>query len=255
MFESFISGHHSRSTPAEWLLARLTTPTRAAAIFGDLEELAATRGRLWFWTTYARILLTLTWRSPVALVCALVSMRFALQIIRRLANLMPYHLGDAGLFGEEDVRLSFILWNIPLVMAQCMAFAAPFALVRFGRRDRLTRLCGVLILVTIPVYAPITSVRDMSGIWTVFFFALAFLSPLWRRSAVVLTVTCLTAVVTMFVSTHTLVGILHRNFFTLSANTRFTCDILGVALAVLVCSRLHARLPHLRTRGTDAEPA
>ncbi len=245
-----------KTTPAEWLLARLTTPTRAAAIFGDLEELATTRTRLWFWTTYARTLITLGWRTPVALVCALVSMRFALQIIQRLANLMPYHLSDAGLFGEQDMHLSLILWNIPLVIAQCMAFAAPFALVRFGRRDRLTRLCGVLILVTIPVYAPITTVRDMSGTWTVLFFALSFLSPLWRRSAVVLAATCLTAVVTMFVSMHSLVGILHRNFFTLSANTRFTCDILGVALAVIVCTRLHDRLlPPIRTGGTHVELA
>ena len=244
-------------TPAtEWLLARLTTSDRAATIYGDLVELASTRGRLWFWLAYTRTLLALTWRGPVALVCALVSMRFALRIILRLANLMPYHLSDAGLFGEEDVRLSQILWNVPLVMSQCLAFAVPFALVRFGRRDHLTRLGGLLILVTIPVYAPITSVRDMSAVWTVFAFALAFGSPLWRRSAVVLTATCLTAVVTMFVSIHSLVSILHRNFFTLSANTRFTCDILGVALAVIVCSRLHARLlPPLQSGGTDAEPA
>jgi len=246
---------HKTSLP-EWLLARLTTPDRAAAIMGDLTEIAQTRTRLWFWTAYVRTLITLGWRTPAALVCALVSMRFALVIIRRLANLMPYHLSDAGLFGEEDVHLSLILWNIPLVMAQCLAFAAPFALVRFGRRDRLTRLCVLLILVTIPVYAPVTEVRDMSGIWTVFAFALTFISPLWRRPGIVLAATCLTAVVTMFVSIHTLVGILHRNFFTLSANTRFTCDILGVALAVIVCTLLHARLlPPLRTGGTDAEPA
>jgi hypothetical protein len=245
-----------KTTPAEWLLARVTDRRRAAAILGDLTELAQTRGRRYFWIAYARIFVALAWRSPVALVCALVSMRFALRIIVWLANLMPYHLSDAGLFGEEDMHLSLILWNIPLVMAQCLAFAAPFALVRFGRRDRLTRLCGVLILVTIPVYAPVTAVRDMSGIWTIFCFALAFTAPLWRRPAFVLAATCLTAVVTMFVSVHTLVGILHRNFFTLSANTRFTCDVLGVALGVMVCSRLHRLLMQpSHSGGTHAQPA
>jgi hypothetical protein len=240
-----------RKTPAtELLLARLTDRTRAAAILGDLLELSATRSRLWFWTTYARTLISLGWRTPVALACGVVSMRFALQIILRLANLIPYHLSDPGLFGEEDVRLSLILWNIPLVMAQCLAFAVPFALVRFGRRDRLTRLGAVLILVTIPVYAPVTSIRDMSGIWTVFFFALAFLSPLSRKPAIVLAATCLTAFVTMFVSIHALVGIMHRNFFALSANTRFTCDILGVAVAALVCTRLHRLLMQPQPSGT-----
>lgn len=39
-----------KATLAEALLARITGPTRAAAILGDLLELSATRGRLWFWT-------------------------------------------------------------------------------------------------------------------------------------------------------------------------------------------------------------
>jgi hypothetical protein len=60
---------------AESLLARLTTRTRAAAILGDLLELSATRGRLWFWTTYARTLLSLGWRTaPAAFVLAFASM-------------------------------------------------------------------------------------------------------------------------------------------------------------------------------------
>ena len=41
-----------KPTPAEWLLARLTEPERAAAIYGDLTEMAATRGRLWFAAAY-----------------------------------------------------------------------------------------------------------------------------------------------------------------------------------------------------------
>ena len=38
---------------AERLLARVTDPTRAAAIMGDLQEMEPTRGRLWFCTAYA----------------------------------------------------------------------------------------------------------------------------------------------------------------------------------------------------------
>ena len=60
--------HNAPAT--EWLLARLTTPTRAAAIMGDLDELAATRARLWFWIAYTRTLISLGWRTPVAFLCA-----------------------------------------------------------------------------------------------------------------------------------------------------------------------------------------
>ena len=51
---------------SEALLARLTDPTRAAAIYGDLVELAASRGRAWFWLAYLRTLATLLWRTPTA---------------------------------------------------------------------------------------------------------------------------------------------------------------------------------------------
>ena len=46
---------------AEWLLARIAGRERAAAIVGDLEELAATRGWLWFWIEYVRSLISLGW--------------------------------------------------------------------------------------------------------------------------------------------------------------------------------------------------
>ena len=242
---------------AEIVLALFAGRERAAAIYGDLTEMATTRGGAWFWTAYTRALVTFGWRSPVALACALVGMRFALRIVLRLADLMPYHLSDPGLFGEENVRLSFILWNIPLAITQCLAFAVPFALIRFGRRDDLTRLCGLLLLATIPVYAPIAWVRDMSGLCTIFAFAAALASPLWRRSALVLAATCLTAIVTIFASAHTMVGIFHMNFFAISPNTRFMGDVLGVALAVIVCVGLHRRLlqqPQL-SGDTHVEPS
>src|ERR1039458_3228027 len=47
MFESFAS--QSKTTPAEWLLARLTDPARAAAILGDLTELSDLVRRLSLW--------------------------------------------------------------------------------------------------------------------------------------------------------------------------------------------------------------
>src|ERR1019366_8492863 len=100
MPESISSARTSSPAIAEWLLARVTDPTRAAAILGDLTEMAATRGRLWFWTAYARTLITLGWRAPVAFVFAMASMRFIFgTVFPWLWNHRTTHLMDAGLFG------------------------------------------------------------------------------------------------------------------------------------------------------------
>src|ERR1035438_4907636 len=59
-----------RTSPAEVFLALIAGPARAAAIMGDLTEMAATRGRLWFVAAYARTLVSFTWRIVLALFVA-----------------------------------------------------------------------------------------------------------------------------------------------------------------------------------------
>jgi hypothetical protein len=50
---------------AEWLLALVTTPDRAASTVGDLAEGATTRGALWFWSGVLRTVGSLVWRDVV----------------------------------------------------------------------------------------------------------------------------------------------------------------------------------------------
>ena len=50
----------------EGALSRHTPPDRAASILGDLLETAQTKGRLWFWMSFTRILCSLAWRVPAA---------------------------------------------------------------------------------------------------------------------------------------------------------------------------------------------
>ncbi|MDP9049485.1 MAG: hypothetical protein M3O31_02010 [Acidobacteriota bacterium] len=45
-------------------------PDRAASILGDLLETARTRGRVWFWSSFTRVLCSLAWRVPAAWVGA-----------------------------------------------------------------------------------------------------------------------------------------------------------------------------------------
>jgi hypothetical protein len=146
MPNSISSADQTKTTPAEWLLARLTDPTRAAAIMGDLTEMAATRGRLWFWTAYARTLISLGWRTPVALVAAYACAKsyWVFTAIHSLALWLARWLPDA------DPRYFSNRWEVPLVtMLQGLVFLLPFVLVRFGPRDRLTRLACMFFLLSL----------------------------------------------------------------------------------------------------------
>ncbi len=48
---------------AEWILALVTTRDRAASTVGDLAEVAATRGVVWFWSGVLRTAASLLWRD------------------------------------------------------------------------------------------------------------------------------------------------------------------------------------------------
>src|ERR1019366_375463 len=75
------------TSPAESILALFAGPDRAAAILGDLTEMAATRGRAWFLTAYARTLVSFTWRIVLALVVATIGR----QLIENLFHIYIWH--------------------------------------------------------------------------------------------------------------------------------------------------------------------
>jgi len=199
MFESFSSVDSSRTTPTEWLLARIAGRERAAAIMGDLEELAATRSRLWFWTAYARTLVTLGWRTPVAFVVAMVSMRFLFRTIILLLMIhRTSHLRDVSLSDVLSTHTRIVLYNCLITAARFLSFALPFVVVRFGLRNRLTQLTCALLLIAMPVYTLRPLVMDLSGILMVTAIVAALLIPLWRRPMIVLAATSITAVASSF---------------------------------------------------------
>ena len=70
------SGHCLRPHPQNSSSPVSPDPTRAAAIIGDLTEMAATRGRLWFWAAYPRTLISLGWRTPVAVFAIVISEKY-----------------------------------------------------------------------------------------------------------------------------------------------------------------------------------
>jgi hypothetical protein len=251
-----------KSTPAtpapEWLLARLIDPTRAAAILGDLTELSATRGRLWFWAAYTRTIISLGWRSGgPAFILAFVCLRFTIgTVIRWLMNHRTPGLMDAGLFGENNPHVRIICWNLSMMTAQFLCFVTPFVLVRFGLHDRLTRLACALFLISLLVYTFRPWVMDLSGILTMFILAVAFIVPPWRKPLAVLVTTFLPAFAVK--ATYLFLLPIHRcpHVPRMPASWVVVSDATSFAIAAIVCVYLHRLL--LRTSlpgGTHAEPA
>jgi hypothetical protein len=230
-----------KSAVAEWLLARLTTPDRAAAIMGDLEELAASRGRLWFWTAYARALISLGWRTGgSAFILALVCRRLLFgPAIGLLMNHRVSHLQEAGLFATYRLSLRLLSWNVTFAIAQFLIFALPFVVVRFGWRDRLTQLVCALSLIAAAAYTFRPWFMDLSGILTVLAVVTALLLPLWRRPMIILAAIYLTAVAVVFAWLGALVIVLHRNFVAVAISRRPICDAAAFAVAAMVCVFLH----------------
>ena len=186
MPESISSARTSSPAIAEWLLARVTDPTRAAAIMGDLTEMAATRGRLWFWTAYARTLITLGWRAPVAFLCAYTYARSTWQVTALIASM--HALFHWVPFASPAYRLP--IWQLrlePLLsMLSGLNFLVPFLLVRFGLRDRLTRLAFVLYLVSLPTFSNRLLLLAPIEILAVIVVVVALCLRGWRRPLVVL---------------------------------------------------------------------
>lgn len=233
-----------KTTRAEWLLALLTTPDRAAAILGDLEELAATRSRLWFWTEYLRTLISLGWRTGgSAFILAFLCLRFMFRTI--LPWLMSHRtasLSDPGLFGENSPHARIVCWNLSMVTTQFLVFAFPFAWIRFGLRDRLTRLACTLFLISLPVYMLRPWVMDLSGLLTVLVLFAALIAPPWRRPLAILAATLFPAFVVKV--TYLFFLPIHRypHVFRMPASWVVVSDAIGFAIAAAVCVVLHRRL-------------
>jgi hypothetical protein len=230
--------------PLEAILSRFTPRDRAASILGDLTELSVTRGRLWFYAAFTRTLIALAWRTPMAFALAFISLRLLFTIILPAlgAHRMP-HLRDGGLFGPiQNRHLRLITWNISIVTAQCLWFVLSYVAIRFGLRNRLAQLTGVLLLIALPVYTSRPWLMDLSGIMTAFAMAVALLLPPWRKSMLVLAATCLTAIATAVPCFYILLRISHPAGLVLEGGERDVVEIVALTLAVFVLSRLYRLL-------------
>jgi hypothetical protein len=162
----------------EFLLALVAGPDRAAAIFGDLAEMAATRGRLWFFAAYLRTLFTFTWRIVLALFVADVGR----QMIFDLFHLYLRHTPAAW----RDATGSWInLLNLSGPLLACIMstlwFALPFAAVRYGLRDRFVQLTFAVAAGTTVAFLAIPWASLVCAAVTLILATAAFTSKTWRK--------------------------------------------------------------------------
>ena len=236
-----------KTQPTEWLLARFTSRDRAAAIFGDLTEMAATRGGLWFWTAYARTLISLGWRTPVALILAVVSVKYVrARLLGRFISILAGHpLTLASLGGRSYFHSA--CWILALETVFPLWTVMPYVAIRFGLRNRLTYLASGLFLVSVPVYGLLPRVVDSAGILTALVTVAALALPMWRRPMVFLAIYC---AIHYLVSTVSYMMYLHGVYYYKPLLGMRIDEPVQIAVMVIVCPFLHRWLLESAPSGT-----
>ena len=230
-----------KTTPTEWLLARLTTPDRASAILGDLAEMAATRGRLWFAAAYLRTLFSLTWRIVLALFIADIGR----EVIFDLFHLYIGHT-PAAWRNATGSWLDLLNSSGPLLacIMSTLWFVLPFAVIRYGLRDRFVRLTFAVAVGTTLAFLCIPWASLACAAATLVLAAAAFTSSIWRKPFEVLAWTGAAGILTIAaadafrLSFHPQPGI-ERTLASYAEILTFQGSLL---VAAFVCSRLHCWL-------------
>jgi hypothetical protein len=234
-----------KTTPAEWLLARVTTPDRAAAIMGDLVEMAAIRGRLWFWTAYARTIFSLCWRTPVAFLAGYAAFQLAASGIEYCILHTPFAWQTAMRSGPF-AAMGPLVATVPLVLW----FMLPYGLIRYGRRDKFVLLAGASALLASVAFLDPRLLSPIPAI-AVSAVTLTLLAiPAWRRAVVVLLATMAAgtaaAVAILFgagLASRYLSEQLHPGRLIYKSQPPWTAiDLAALLILAVICSSLHRRL-------------
>jgi hypothetical protein len=253
-----------KTPPTEWLLAWVAGPAQAAAILGDLTEMAETRGQVWFWAAYSRTLGRLCWRSSAAFLFGYVSFLVASVTFQRPwvgpgARLQPHLIvmlqhDVAPLLPFAVARLIFPIAGPLLVSIMIpLRFVFPYAAVRYGLRDRFVQLAGAtfltinLVLVYPPVLSPLVAITVLLG------FAAALILPPWRMPIIALSAT-LAGGIAAIAGLFGMVALgsaylVEPHILSKSEVPSGTVSFVALFVPAVVCSWLHRRLLCSRLAG------
>ena len=250
-----------KPTVLESVLALFAGRARAAAIYGDLSEMAVARGRLWFAASYLRTLILFAWRTPVALLAAILSVKYLRRsVVLRLLD--PNRL-NAISFNDRQwyqhhlhfAHLAVFSWDVSLAAMSSLWILLPYVAIRFGLRSRLTYLAGTLFLLSIPVYTFRPQIYSFTGLICAFIIVAALASPLWRRQMVFLAATFPIGSLVFYLCITDPLAIFHPHHqpFPMSVFGMRIDEPVHIAIVMLLCPMLYSLL--LRPRSTGVTHA
>jgi len=237
----------------EWILKSAAGQERGTAIYGDLVELAATRSRVWFWVAYTRTLVALTWRIPLAVLAVVFFVRSRGRVVGNLMMLVwghhPIPLNDprmhvwrvpylAEFSSIVSLRVMFTLWIL-----------LPYVAIRFGMRNRLSYLAGVLFLLSVPVYSFRPAIYQVTGVACAVVILAALASAAWRREMIFLLANLPVVAIAFYLGVQHAPGFLRHGQFPLSVFHMRIDDPIAIAITAIVAPLLHRWLLESRTVG------
>jgi hypothetical protein len=127
---------------AEWIITRLTDRNRAAAIIGDLLESVGEEKTFAFWLSVTGIVLSLSWRPIAGFAAAFFCNYFLLTLSWHV-----YHPMGGNIPAHDPSHIP--LFNAFGLLIESLWIIAPYALVRYGFRERFAQLVVALsVLIT-----------------------------------------------------------------------------------------------------------
>jgi hypothetical protein len=234
---------------AEWIIARLSDRDRAASIIGDLLESRGEENPAWFWWSVAGVVLSLVWRSLVGFVVAYLCLSF-LAHARALMQ-CPHARGSwfsplmdcpSAMLHHEPPQI----WMPFFAGGVLISIVAPYAVVRYGFRDRFAQLTVALFAPTVVVlfYWWVSAVILLSLllVLSIVAFAAAFVDG--RRALLVLTAALVIGYGGMQLAPH--LADWYLEFTSPSAIRTVIAEhsvpILSVAMLLVACNLMHRLL-------------
>ncbi|HXE06857.1 MAG TPA: hypothetical protein VN612_03095 [Acidobacteriaceae bacterium] len=165
---------------AETVLAIFAGRERATAIYGDLAEMAATRGWVWFVGEYLRALVRLGWRTPVAFACSFA----AFQLLASGMEFWLRHMPGAW----RDHLMPLLISAGPGLTAVTVTLwvGVPYLIVRFGVRDRIVQLASALLVLNTAAFLYVPWLSFACAVTAVVLVVVSFYFRTWRKTALVL---------------------------------------------------------------------
>jgi hypothetical protein len=226
---------------AEWILARLTTRSRAASVVGDLLENRSEKGTLWFWRSFAGIVLAVAWRRPLAFVAA-----FYLGLHSIGALSMPIYGIHAA---HRPPEMWIPVFAVLAWIGTLLWMTVPYAVIRFDLRDSFAQIalvfCG--LVTTIILYWWIPAVLAACLVLAFTLITASMFGARQRRTLLALAVTTafgfVGGLLTLYVA-----GLYHKHLYPgqiAEINSRVInggAPLLATWILTTGCSRLHRLL-------------